>query len=147
MEATLIQWIRNFKYCRRGIYGAFFFFSAQQVRDLFKPVKHICSFRRLVISQLCHFLKYTVHRADQKILYRKIHNVNDTPLGSEVEQSKVKFCLKALYLTMPFPNCSWRKLVSLRFRVISLASLTWHITGKSAVSATNRIAMKSNHID
>ena len=46
-------------------------------------------------SQLCHFLKYTVrlHRTSRrsKILYRKIHNVNDTTLGSEVEQSKILF--------------------------------------------------------
>ena len=53
-------------------------------------------------SQLCHFLKHTVHRAYQKFSIEKIHNVNDTHLGSEVEQNKVKFCL--LYLTMPFPN-------------------------------------------
>ena len=57
--------------------------------------------------------------------------MNDTPLGSEVEQNKVKFCLKPLYLTMPFPNGLQRKLVSLRFWVISLASLTWLISGVS----------------
>ena len=73
-------------------------------------------------SQLRHFLKHTVHRVYQKFSIEKINNVNDAPLGSEVEQNKVEFCLKALYLTMPSPHCFKRKLVSLRFRVTHICS-------------------------
>ena len=60
-----------------------------------------------------------------------------------VSNSERLRCREILFSRLLSNRC----LVSPRSRVISLASLTWHIAGKSAVSATNRIAMKLNHIE
>ena len=60
--------------------------------------------------------------------------MNDTPLGSEVEQNKVKFCLKALCLTMPFQtayNVNWSPSISGDIFGVTYMAYRWKISGVS----------------